>query len=88
MMKNTSITFDQYRRNIRRALFLQRQSDHDNSIARLNDDAARLDAKLTGQGYALKYQTEWGKNRAANLIADRQAKPPQLAIPSLNSMMV
>jgi hypothetical protein len=88
MMKNTSITFDQCRRNIRRDLFKQRQADRDNSITRLNDDAARLDTKLTAQGYPLNYQTEWGKNRVEQVTTDRATRPPQLAIASLNSIGV
>jgi hypothetical protein len=87
-MKNTSITFDQYRRNIRRELFIQRQSDRDNSETRLTYDAKQLDAKLKAQGYTLNYLTEWGKNRVAKVITDRATRPPQLAIANLISMGV
>lgn len=52
-MKKTSHTFDQYRRQIRRELFLKRQHDKDNSEARLFSDAKKLDAQLIASGYEL-----------------------------------
>jgi hypothetical protein len=88
MMKNTSITFDQYRRNIRRELFIQRQSDRDHSETRLTYDAKQLDAKLKAQGYKLNYLTEWGQTRVVKAIADRATRPPQLHTVNLNSMGV
>ncbi len=82
-MKSTSITFDQYRRNIRRELFIKRQSDRDNSETRLTYDAKQLDAKLKAQGYTLNYLTEWGRYRAANSFKNNPATPPQVDVANL-----
>lgn len=59
-MKNLTLSFDQCRHKLRRELFIQRQSDRDNSEARLFYDARKLDANLVMEGYTLPYQTEWG----------------------------
>jgi len=61
-MNNTTLSFDQYRRQIRRELFLKRQQDKDNSEARLFSDAQKLDAELIAAGYQLVYPTEWCKH--------------------------
>jgi hypothetical protein len=58
-MNSPLLSFDQYRRKIRRELFLNRQQDGDNSEARLFYDAQKLDAKLISAGYQLIYSTEW-----------------------------
>ena len=76
-MKNTSITFDQCRRNIRRELFIQRQSDRDHSETRLTYDAKQLDAKLKVQGYTLNYLTEWGRCRATTSFNNNPVTHPQ-----------
>jgi len=83
MMKNTSITFDQYRRNIRRELFIQRQSDRDHSETRLTYDAKQLDAKLKAQGYRLNYLTEWGRYRTATSVKNNPVTPTQLDVANL-----
>jgi hypothetical protein len=57
------ISFDQYRRQIRRELFLKRQQDKDNSEARLFSHAQKLDAQLIAAGYQLAYPTEWCRKR-------------------------
>ena len=62
-MKTLLLSFDQYRRQIRRELFLKRQQDKDNSEARLFSDAQKLDAKLIAAGYELIYPTEWCRKR-------------------------
>lgn len=58
-MKTLPLSFDQYRRKIRRELFLKRQQDKDNSEARLFYDAQKLDTQLISAGYELIYSTEW-----------------------------
>jgi hypothetical protein len=83
MMKNTSITFDQYRRNIRRELFKQRQADRDLSETRLTYDAKQLDAKLKAQGFVLPYITEWGRSRATTPFKDNPVSPLQADIATL-----
>jgi hypothetical protein len=61
-MNSPLLSFDQYRRKIRRELFLNRQQDGDNSEARLFSDAQKLDAELISAGYQLAYPTEWCKH--------------------------
>ena len=63
-MKKPTLSFFEYRKQLRRELFLQRQLDRDNSENRLFNDAIKLDAQLVASGYKLTYATEWGKNRA------------------------
>lgn len=62
-MNSQLLSFDQYRRKIRRELFLNRQQDKDNSEARLFSDAQKLDAQLIAAGYQLVYPTEWCRKR-------------------------
>ena len=57
-----SLTFDQYRRQIRRELFLKRQQDNDHSEARLFSDGKKLDTLLVAAGYILVYSSEWSKH--------------------------
>ena len=57
------LSFDQYRRQIRRELFLKRQQDKDNQEARLFLDAQKLDAQLITTGYELVYPAEWSRKR-------------------------
>lgn len=63
-MKKTTLSFFQYRKQLRRELFIQRQLDRDNSEIRLFNDALKLDAQLVASGFKLPYATEWGKYRA------------------------
>ncbi len=72
----TSLSFDQYRRQIRRELFLKGQQDKDNSEARLFSDAQKLDAQLIAAGYELIYCTEW--------VRKRNSKPLELDVSDLN----
>jgi len=65
-MKKPTLSFFQYRKQLRRELFMQRQIDRDNSEKRLFNDAIKLDALLVAKGYKLLYATEWGKYRAKN----------------------
>ena len=65
-MQISILTFYQYRKQLRRELFLKRQLDRDNSEKRLYEDAIKLDALLVSSGYKLLYPTEWGKYRAKN----------------------
>lgn len=67
-MKTLPLSFDQYRRQIRRELFLKRQQDKDNSEARLFYDAHKLDAQLIAAGYELIYHTEWVRRRNQKLL--------------------
>ena len=67
-MKTHSLSFDQYRRQIRRDLFLKRQQDKDNSEARLFSDAQKLDAKLIEAGYELIYPTDWSRKRKPSYL--------------------
>lgn len=60
----SALSFDQCRRELRRELFIKRQTDRDNSESRLFHDAIELDAQLAVKGYQLLYPTEWGKYRA------------------------
>lgn len=70
-MKTLLVSFDQYRRQIRRELFLKRLQDKDNSEARLFSDAQKLDAQLISAGYKLIYPTEWSRKRnPSSLEAD------------------
>jgi len=62
------LSFDQYRRQIRRDLFLKRQLDKDNSEARLFSDAQKLDAQLIEAGYELIYPTEWSRKRQSSCL--------------------
>lgn len=62
----TSISFDQRRRELRRELFIQRLFDRDNSVARLFADARKLDADLESQGFKLLYKTDWGSKLTAD----------------------
>lgn len=81
-MKKSRSSFDQYRRKIRRELFLKRQSDHDNSEARLFIDARKLDAQLIQAGYALIYQTEWAQtiNHKRHLERSKKGSPSTPAV--------
>ncbi len=65
MAKSTvsKLTFDQYRRQLRQELHLQRVKDKDNSEARFVSDAKKLDAQLVNEGYKLIYPSEWGQDR-------------------------
>lgn len=65
-MKKPTLSFFQYRKQLRRDLFIQRQLDRDHSEKRLFNDAIKLDALLVAKGYKLPYETEWGKYRAKN----------------------
>ena len=67
-MKTLSLSFDQYRRKIRRELFLKRQHDKDNSEARLFSDAKKLDAQLIEAGYELIYPTDWSRKRKSSYL--------------------
>lgn len=65
-MKIPTLSFFQYRKQLRRKFFIHRQLDRDNSESRLFNDAIKLDAQLVAKGYKLSYATEWGKYRAKN----------------------
>ena len=65
-MKIPSLSFFQYRKQLRRKFFIQRQLERDNSESRLFNDAIKLDSLLVSKGYKLPYETEWGKYRAKN----------------------
>jgi len=67
-MNTLSLSFDQYRRQIRRDLFLKRQQDKDNSEARLFSDAKKLDAQLIEAGYELIYSTDWSRKRKSSYL--------------------
>lgn len=67
-MKNHALSFFQYRKQLRRELFLQRLRDHDDSEIRLFNDGKKLDAQLLAHGYQLAYPTEWGKYRAKTTL--------------------
>ena len=67
-MKTPTHSFDQYRRQIRRELFLQRQQDQDNSEARFFSDAKKLDDQLIEAGYELIYPTEWSRKRKSSCL--------------------
>lgn len=54
---------DQIRREIRGELHRQRCLDNDHSVARMLDDACKLDAELKRQG-VFKYPSQWGKSPA------------------------
>lgn len=73
-MKNISLSFDQYRRQIRRELFLKRQQDNDHSEARLFIDGRKLDAQLIQAGYELIYQTEWAQTFNHKRLLERSKK--------------
>jgi hypothetical protein len=76
-MNSPLLSFDQYRRKIRRELFLNRQQDKDHSEERLFSDGQKLDAQLIDAGYELIYPTEWCRKR--NL------RPLEADISDLNS---
>jgi hypothetical protein len=76
-MNSQLLSFDQYRRQIRRELFLKRQQEKDHSEARLFSDAQKLDTQLIAAGYELTYPTEWCRKR--NL------RPLEADISDLNS---
>ena len=61
-MKHSTLSFDQYRRQIRQDLFLKRQHDKDNSEARHYYDAKKIDALLKKAGFKLPYPTEWSRH--------------------------
>lgn len=73
------LSFDQYRRKLRRELFKLRHLQRDYSETRLTQDAKVLDAMLEADGYKLPYQTEWGKRRGADTLVDGAISPPQQA---------
>lgn len=63
MQRDLLETPDAIRRRIRGELHRQRCLDNDHSIARLLDDACKLDAELKRQG-VFKYPSHWGKSPA------------------------
>ena len=67
-MKILPLSFDQYRRQARRELFLKRQHDKDHSEARLFSDAQKLDAQLISAKYELIYPTEWSRKRKSSYL--------------------
>ena len=67
-MNSPLLSFDQYRRKIRRELFLKRQQDKDHSEARIFSDAQKLDAELIAAGYQLVYPTEWCRKRKSSYL--------------------
>ena len=67
-MKTSLLSFDLYRRQIRRVLFLQRQKDNDHTEVRLYLDAQKLDAQLIESGYKLIYPTEWSRKRKSSYL--------------------
>ena len=71
------LSFDQYRRQIRRELFLNRQQDQDNSEARLFYDAKKLDALLLDAGYELLYSGEWSRHFDENRYLKRLENSPR-----------
>ena len=72
-----SLSFDQYRRQLRRELFIKRLKDKDHSEARLFADGKLLDALLVEAGYHLQYKTEWTRKR--------KSSPLEADITDLNS---
>jgi len=67
-MKTLTLSFDQYRRKIRRQLFLKRQQDKDHSEARLFSDAQKIDAQLITAGFELVYPTDWSRKRKPSYL--------------------
>ena len=67
-MKTLTLSFDQYRRQIRRQLFLKRQQDKDHSEARLFSDAQKIDAQLITAGFELVYPTDWSRKRKSSYL--------------------
>lgn len=65
-MEKPTLSFYQFRKQLRHELLIQRQQDGDHSEKRLVEDAIKLDAELVANGYKLLYVTEWGKYRAKN----------------------
>lgn len=76
-MKTLPLSFDQYRRKIRRELFLQRQQDQDHSEARLFYDAQKLDSLLVDAGYELLYAAEWSRHFDENRHLKRLENSPR-----------
>ncbi len=60
MQRGLLETPDAIRHRIRGELHLKRVADNDHSVARMLDDACKLDAELKRQG-AYKYPTMWGR---------------------------
>jgi len=58
-----SLSFDQYRPQLRRELLLKRLQGNDHSEVRLFADGKLLDALLVEAGYHLHYETEWTRKR-------------------------
>jgi hypothetical protein len=81
-MKTLPLSFDQYRRQIRRHLFLKRQHDKDHSEARLFSEAQKLDAQLIAAGYGLIYPTEWAQtfNQKRHLERSKKRSPSMIAV--------
>jgi len=81
-MKAPLLSFDQYRRQIRRDLFLKRQQDKDHSEPRLFSDSQKLDAQLITAGYELVYQSEWALtfNKKRHLKRSEKLSPSTLAV--------
>lgn len=84
------ISFDQYRRQIRRELFLNRQQDQDHSEARLFYDSQKLDTLLKKAGFKLPYPTEWSKHfdekRHLKRLEDSSRTHLEVSQTHLNSM--
>lgn len=78
----SNLSFDQYRRQIRRELFLKRQQDKNNSEARLFFDAQKLDAQLIAVGFELIYPTEWAQtfNQKRHLERSKKRSPRTIAV--------
>ena len=76
-MNKNSLSFDQYRRQLRRELFLKRLQDNDYSEATLFADSKLLDALLVEAGYQLEYETKWTRKR--------KSSPLEADISDLNS---
>ena len=77
-----NLSFDQFRRQVRRVLFLKRQQDKDHSEARLFFDAQKLDAQLIEAGYELIYLTEWAQtfNKQRHLERSKKRSPSMIAV--------
>jgi hypothetical protein len=73
-------SFDKFRRQLRRELFVIRQNNKDHCEERLFSDARKLDAQLICSGYQLVYPTEWGRRR--------NSKPLEADISDLNSDLI
>ena len=77
-----SLSFDHYRRQIRRELFLKRQHDKNHSESRLFSDGQKLDAQLINAGYELIYATEWAQtfNQKRHLERSKKRSPSTITI--------